>query len=316
LGVRGISGFDDFWDGFVDTGGEYVAVLKGYLDASTRFDDDNNPDAGGLLSVSVYLMESKRVRRFKQRWRDTFGDEEAFSWADLIARQYPFDHLTDRNNEAINREHDRLVRAGVSLVRDFVISGSIASIWMQDVKHYGPTWIKGFGHAYSVAGHMAMWGLGTWAKRNNYRGGIEYVIEAGDDGYDELAHLLSYAGKSKEVTDGYQWNGHSTAPKKPCSPFHAPDLFAWEWGKYWKETVYKRIRPMRRSLVGLLVNRLDSYTVMHLGGDSLLRFFKQINDLGVEQMQEDGAAASSVPVMNVGESIETSAQIEPVGDRD
>ena len=142
-------------------------------------------------------------------------------------------------------------------------------------------------------------GIGRWARSNNYRGGIEYVIEAGDDGYDQLDHLLSYASKSKEIADSYQWNGHSTAAKTPCSPFHAPDLFAWEWGKYWKETVYQQRRPMRRSLVSLLTDRLQDYTVMHLGGEPLMRFFNQINELGVQQMQENRAAASAVVVTDM-----------------
>src|SRR5262249_25000057 len=157
-----------------------------------------------------------------------------------------FRHLMGREHDA---EHGRLVAAGVSLVREHVIAGSIASIWIQDLENFGPAYVKGFGHAYSVAGHMAMVGIGDWVKRNNYKGGIAYVIEAGDDGYDQLAHLLSYAPKTGAVVDMYQWRSHKTIGKTECSPFHAPDLFAWEWGKYWTETVVQRKRPIRRSLV-------------------------------------------------------------------
>ena len=298
---------DDVWDDipdqhFPDSPG-YIAVLRAYVDASTR-------DDSGLLCVSAYLFESGRVRRFRQQWRDTFGSE-SFSWADLIARSKPFKHLRGPEN---NREHDRLVAAGVSLVREYTIAGSIASCWMQDVQNHAPTWIKGFGHAYSIAGHMAMAGLASCAKANGYRGGITYVIEAGDEGYDELGLLLSYAPRSDVVRDMYQWNGHSVVPKTPYSPFHAPDLLAWEWGKYWTETVVQKKRLMRRSLVKLLVDRLDSYRVLHLYRESLMRFFDRVHAIGVEQLQEDRDALASVQPESLAEQVQTSEQTTPVGD--
>jgi hypothetical protein len=297
---------DDVWDDLCDIHeSEVIAVLRAYIDASTRKES-------GLLSVAGYLFESGPVRRFRQEWRDTFGPER-FSWADLIARSRPFKGL---RGEEHNAEHDRLVAAGVSLLREYTIAGVISSCWMQDVENYGPTWIKGFAHAYSIAGHMAMVGIGKWARLNNYNGGIAYIIEAGDEGYDQLEHLLSYASKSQEVADAYQWNGHSTAPKTPHSPFHAPDLFAWEWGKYWTETVIQRKRPIRRSLASLLIDRLDCYTVMHLGGEPLLKFFEHINALGVEQLQRNADAAASVPVAELSEIILTSEQITRVGDHE
>lgn len=289
---------DEIWADLIEAdpadGCRYTAVLRAYVDASTREDS-------GLLSVAVYMFESSRVRRFRQQWRDTFGQEK-FSWADLVARAKPFKHL--RGEENIER-HTELVSAGVALVREYVIAGTIVSCWKQDIDRFAPTWIKGFGHAYSVAGHMALGAMGEWATRHNYRGGISYVIEEGDDGYDQLAHLLSYAPKSPEARALYQWRGHTTAPKTPCSPFHAPDLLAWEWGKYWTETVVKPVRPIRMSLVRLLVDDLDKYRFLHLGGDPLLRFLNQIHAVGVEQLQEDRAALSSV------DEIDLSANVNP-----
>jgi hypothetical protein len=286
--VRLLEAAEDIWDDVLDTHFPddcgCIAVLRAYVDASTREDS-------GLLTVAAYLFESGRVRRFRQEWRDTFGTER-FSWADLISRGKPFRHLRGKEHDA---EHSKLVAAGVEMLREYTIAGSLASIWIDDVKNHAPTWIKGFGHAYSVAGHMALSGMGNWATRNNYKGGIAYLIEAGDDGYDQLDHLLSYASKSKDVAEFYQWYGHSTIPKTPCAPFHAPDLFAWEWGKYWTETVVAQKRLMRLSLANLFMGKLHNYTVMHLYGDALLRFFNQIHALGVEQLQENRAALSSVP---------------------
>ena len=298
---------DDFWDGLLDTeDAECVAVLKGYLDASTR--------GSGLMSVAIYLFESGRVRRFRQRWRDTFG-RTTFSWADLIARQFPFDYLADREDPAANREHGRLVAAGVSLVREHVISGAIVSMWKQDVENHGPTWIRGFGHAYSVAGHMAMAGMGLWMERNGYRGGISYVIEEGDEGWDQLSHLLTWV-KDPQVKRLYQWAGDSRAPKTVGSPFHAPDLLAWEWGKYWDETVLRveKRRKMRRSFVALLVNHLDRYHFQHLSGPPLLKFFNSVHALGVEQLEDARADFSASSSVDLDDAVKSSDQTEPDGD--
>jgi hypothetical protein len=289
-----------------------VVMLRAYVDASSREHvHPVNGDKGDLLTVAGVLFESRqRARGFSHRWEDTFGDsEDAWSWADLIARAKPFRHLKDDRPQ-----HDRLIAEGISILREFVAAGTVASCWKQDVDGHGPTWIKGFGHAYSVAGHMAIAGLGTWAKRHGHKG-IAYLIEEGDEGYDQLNHLLSYATKSPEVRELYQWRGHGLTAKSSNSPFHGPDTLAWEWGKYITETALDRKRPMRMSLVNLLRERLDRYTFQHLHGDSLLRFFSQIHALGLEQMQEDRAALASLQPVDLSEAVAASELTAPDGDR-
>jgi hypothetical protein len=140
-------------------------------------------------------------------------------------------------------EHEQLVKAGVAMVRDYCIAGSIVSCWTQDVQNYSPTWIRGFGSAYSIGCHMCMVGMGKWAMRNSYKGGIAYVLEAGDEFHAEADHLLSYAAKVEMIADAYQWVSHGSAPKDAGAPFHALDLFAWEWGKYMYETPFKSAGP-------------------------------------------------------------------------
>jgi hypothetical protein len=272
-----------------------LAVLRCYVDASSRKES-------GLVSVAGYLFDSLRARPFTKQWRSRFGDER-FSWADLVGRSRQFKYLKERDPS----EHRALMAAGVSLVRENVIAGTIASIRKSDVEQHSPTWIRGFGHAYSVAGHMALAAMGSWAYMNGYRGGIDYVIEEGDEGYAELAHLLSYATHSSEVKHMYQWHGHSTLPKTVGSPFHAPDLLAWEWGKFILETVEENKRPMRLSFVHLVNQRLQNYKFQHLRGASLMRFFDKITALGVEQMQEDERLVAAMS-MDLGPSVETSEQ--------
>jgi hypothetical protein len=59
-----------------------------------------------------------------------------------------------------------------------------------------------------------------------------------------------------------------------------------------------------------LKDRLHAHTFQHLHGDSLMRFFKQVNELGVEQMQEDAEAAASVPQVDLDEALRVSEQPE------
>lgn len=159
-----------------------------------------------------------------------------------------------------------------------------------------------------------MAGLGGWVKRNNYKGGVAYILEAGDEYSSEANDLLSFAAKVPAVADQYQWRSHGFVPKDVGSPFHAPDLLAWEWGKFMTETALDRKRLMRLSLVNLLVGRLDRYSFHHLSGEPLLRFFNRVRDLGMEQIQEDREALSFVPVVDVREAVHLSERPERDGD--
>jgi len=294
---------EDSWSDFVDAllsdDEGLVAVLRAHIDASSR-------DETGLFAVSGYLIESGQSRRFRQQWRATFGDAP-FSWADLVARSQQFEGIT-------HPEKDALIKAGVGHVREHFIAGAVVSCWNQDVQRFSPRWIRGWGNAYSLCCHICATAIGHWAKQNNYKGGIAYILEAGDDYHSEAEHLLSYAAKVDVVRDAYQWRSHGFHQKDAGSPFHAPDLLAWEWGKYWTETVVQKKRLIRLSLVHLLKDNLHRYKFQHLGGDPLLKFFNQIHELGVEQLQENEAAASAVSPVDLTDAVESSEPKEPVGD--
>lgn len=299
---------DDSWSDFVDAllsdDDGLVAVLRLYGDASNRKET-------GLFSVGGYLIESGRARRFRQEWKSVFG-EQKFSWADLVAKSEPFQGIS-------KPEHDQLIRAGVKLVRENFIAGVIVSCWTQDVENFSPRWIRGYGRAYSICCHFCATGMGQWAKENGYKGGIAYIFETGDDYNEEAHHVLNQATKVDVVQQSYQYFSHGFAPKDAGSPFHGPDLLAWEWGKYWTESVAqqkRQKRPMRLSLVALLRERLDRYRFIHLGGDKFLAFLNQVRDFGIEQLQEDAAVAESVSSSELGAAVETSEQTTPVGDPD
>jgi hypothetical protein len=175
-----LDAWDDLLDLLLPDEDGCVAVIRAYIDASERKEM-------GLFSVAGFLFDSGRVRGFRKEWNRTFGGSR-FSWADLIARSKPFDHLRGREHDD---EHAELVRTGVRLVRDNCLSGTTVSIWTQDIENFSPRYIKGFSQAYSICTHMCAWGLGKLAKQHRLKGGIAYVLEAGDEYADEANHLLS-----------------------------------------------------------------------------------------------------------------------------
>lgn len=223
--------------------------------------------------------------------------------ADLIAKAKPFEGIS-------KPEHDRLIKIGVGLVREYFIGGVVVSCWNQDVENFSPRWIRGYGRAYSICCHFCATAIGAWAKENGDKGGIEYLFETGDDYHSEAEFVLAQADKVPVVRDSYQCLSHRFIPKDAGLPFHGADMLAWEWGKYWTETVAQNKRPMRLSLAHLLHGNLHRYKFIHLGGERLRTFFAMANDFGVEQLQQNAAAAAALSPADLTDAVATSGQTE------
>jgi hypothetical protein len=73
---------------------------------------------------------------------------------------------------------------------------------------------------------------------------------------------------------------------------------------------------MRKSLVHLLINDLDRYQVMHLGGDSLLKVFNDINALGVSRCRRTAPPSLRFRRENLREHLDASEQTTPDGDHE
>ncbi len=135
---------------------------------------------------------------------------------------------------------------------------------------------------------------GSWVREKGRSGGIAYVFEAGDAYHGEADDLMSHAANVDRVRDAYQYRSHGFVAKQDAVPLQAADLLAWEWGKYFDETVVDRKRGMRLSLVNLLKDNTDRYKLVPLGGQTFLEFFRSVEQLGLEQLQEDSSAESKV----------------------
>lgn len=256
----------------------FAAVLSAYFDESAR--------DSGVYSVAGYL--------FDRRGSTALGTELRNLYA-------PYGHLhtTDLNNiegsyKGIGvAKRDELIKATVELINRHIVAGAAVSCWTQDVKNFGPNFVQGFSNAYSILCHLAASALGIWLRGRypNGSGGVDYVFEAGNDHAGEANALLNNAKRAPFLVESYQYRSHLFVPKEAAPQLWAADFIAWEWAKYWDETVASRKRPMRRSLEALLRPRLGDYKVAHLGGERFIRFLRQIRDLGVQQLQEEDAAA-------------------------
>jgi hypothetical protein len=223
---------------------------------------------------------------------------------DLVARRDGFKTIT-------REQGDELVKRAVQIIRSRIFCGVAVSCWTQDVITHSPRWIQGFGHPYAICCHLALTTLGIWARDHNYRNGIAYMFETGDRYADEAHRMLSLSAKNPIARASYEYLSHSFLSKtdNAATPLQAADFFAWEWGKFFDETVVERKRPMRLSLAHLINGHLDRYRFHPMYGERFLRFLDEIRDLGLEELQDrnDVLRASVLPV-DVKTSIE---QAEP-----
>jgi hypothetical protein len=91
-----------------------------------------------------------------------------------------------------------------------------------------------------------------------------------------------------EIYDYYRYSSHAFQPKPSLGALQAADLFAWEWAKFYDETVEQDLRPMRASLLALLKKHPRRFQVTHITGEPLRRYMDQFRRLGLAQLRESG----------------------------
>ncbi len=82
------------------------------------------------------------------------------------------------------------------------------------------------------------------------------------------------------------YRSHGFVSKGDACPLGAADLLAWEWAKYYDETVTRKKRPMRLSFQALVRDRLDCYSGSHLEGETFAQFLASVREFGVEQLKD------------------------------
>jgi hypothetical protein len=273
--------FDDLVDILAADG--VVAVLRAYFDASQR--------TSGVFTIAGYLFDSYQARKFRRDWNQVFGPYGGLHMTDLAALQGRY-----RGRVTRAQSHD-MCHSAVEIIRQRMTCGVVVSCWVQDIQTHSPRWIRGYGYPYAVCCHLAMAAMGIWARDHDYRTGIAYVFENGDEHAAEATTLMRNAGHPL-IQSQYQYRSHGFVRKDDpiAAPIQAADFLAWEWGKFFDETATVHKRPMRRSLAYLLKGQMDRYMLRPMYGDRFARYLSQIHDLGLEELQERAEGPEPTPV--------------------
>jgi hypothetical protein len=258
-------------------------VLEAYLDESER--------SGGIFCVAGFVFTPAAASKFNQEWRGLMGDARwPFHMVDFVAGRGAFSGIT-------HRERAQLIRAVVALINHRFAFGVAVSCRLAEVHSVAPRWIEGFGHAYPVLCHLAMGSVGDWTRQNSRHGrppdGVRYIFEAGHGAQDEAQRFISRIADdpdpgAAELRAYYSYESHGFQPKPALGALQAADFFAWEWAKFYDETVEQDLRPMRGSLLALLKKKSHRFQATHITGEPLRRYMEQFRQLGLAQLRESG----------------------------
>lgn len=251
-----------------------IVMLVAYLDESER--------KSGTFCVAGFAFAPEQCRKFIKEWSRLFGGI-TFHMKDIAAGRGEFSTTSQQ-------ERDRLLRDAVKLIKKRISFGVAISCDVNEMHRLSPRFIRGFGDAYPVCCHITMGALGQKITDSGLDERVKYVSEAGHRFQAEANDFISNAVETPVASDFYRYHDHSFLPKSDAVPLQAADFMAWEWAKFRDETLDRRVRPIRPSLVALMDDRLGQYCGNHLAGPALAKFMKEIRQLGLLQLQDDREA--------------------------
>lgn len=254
-------------------------MLHAYFDASTR--------PSGVFAVAGYAFAKEQLKRFDKEWWKLFGRYGGCHMKDLT-------HGTGGFKGLDTTQTGYLVQQATKIISKRISFGISISCNLEEIHSLLPRWIQGFEHAYPVCCHVAMMMLGTHIRKRTSAEEVSYFFEAGDP-FSASAHtFMEKIVLMPTLKSACMYHSHSFIGKGEALSLQAADLLAWEWGKYWDETVMKRKRVIRKSLVALLGKNndldLERYQVTHLTGEPLKRWAEKVAGLGLLQIKEDHEA--------------------------
>jgi hypothetical protein len=261
-------------------------VLHAYFDESER--------GTGVFSVAGFAFTKLAVRKFNKEWQRLFSQYGGFChMTDLHAHRKQFKNIS-------NREASRLIIGAIEIINRYSSFGSAVACDLAEMDSHLPRWIEGFGHAYPFLCHQAMYRLGTLISQSGRDDEITYIFECGHERQDEAHRFMGLADRSPELKAVFKHRSHEFVPKKDAPPLQAADIFAWEYAKYWDDTVQQRKIPMRKSLASILTSGHSTlefqkrFKLDFLTGPPLWNALEKTKALGLTQIEE--MAAKEKPV--------------------
>jgi hypothetical protein len=247
-------------------------VLEAYFDESER--------TGGVFGVAGYAFVPAQARKFEKEWSTVFAASGGCHMVDLAAARGEFKGTP-------RKELDQLLKEAVKIINKRISFGVSISCNVAEVQQLSPRWIQGFGHAYPICCHFAMFALGNAIGDAGLRDDVAYTFEAGHLYEPEARAFMMNVAKGGPFKESYRYRSDSFLSKSDAIPLQAADMLAWEWTKCQDETLEKRIRPIRQSLYALFKSDPRRYTVRHFTGPKLAEYFGIARNLGLLQLQED-----------------------------
>jgi Protein of unknown function (DUF3800) len=248
-------------------------MLQAYFDESER--------ESGVFCVAGFIFAKPQVKKFVKEWSRLFDAYPGgLHMRDLTARTRSFSGIS-------RQEQTRLIVGAVQIITHRVSAGFAVSCNAKEVEALSPLirGMRGYEHAYPLCCHLSMIAVGDFLKKKDISDRVTYVFEAGHPRESEAREFMRRIIEIPELKEGYRHSGDAFLPKEDAIPLQAADMLAWEWAKFRDETLDQSIRPIRRSLRALFENNVDRYFGAHVTGAPLQRFFFQLREMGLLELE-------------------------------
>lgn len=216
--------------------GGFLAVLEAYFDESER--------ESGTFCVAGLMFTKLNAVRFSKAWSAAVGSR-TFHAVDVIHRKEEFSDFTRDDSDALLRRLAPIVNQRRAL--------SIAvTCNLKEVERLKPQSMSATVFAYALCAHFAMSHVGHWVRANSPKNRVAYMFENGREGEAAANLLISAYLNDRGARDQTRYRSHTFQPKEDSVLLQGADLMAWEWAKYCDETVERKIRAPRKSIIAML----------------------------------------------------------------
>lgn len=254
-----------------------ATLLQGYFDESER--------TGGIFCVAGLTFAPRQAKKFCKDWSSLFSDYRG-DMRDLTQRRGSFEGIS-------SGEQQRLIVEAIKIIKLRMSAAFAVSCNVGEIAATAPAGIKGFSRAYPLCCHLCMTRVGKFLRDSGSEDRVTYFFEAGHPHEGEARTFIRQVMLSPVVKESYRHDGDAFLPKKDAVPLQAADLIAWEWAKFYDETVEQHLRPIRKSFLALVCRDPKLFKMSHITGEPLKRFMGHVRELGLMEPEEYGPVTAS-----------------------
>lgn len=233
-----------------------VGLLEAYFDESER--------QGGIFCVAGYAFIPRQTRTFIKAWKPLFAPFGGFHMKDLVHRRKGFEGISCD-------QRDNLLREAVRIINTTMQFGFAVSCPMDEIMLHSQS-VHAFRHAYPICCYLAMIELVHMMIEARVEREVFYTFESGHPCEGEAREFIKAIASNPAAKRDLRHAGDAFLPKNAAVPLQAADLLAWEWAKCKDETIDRRLRPIRNSLLALFRRDTKRYKVAHVHGEKLAKY--------------------------------------------